>query len=129
VFSLARSSLALALTGLVFSGCPGYGETESCVRDSQCAPGYVCDVDAGSCVENPVELCAAPIDCADNETCSRDGSCEVGDCSWPDIGCVEGFICSAADGLWECVVDDGSNAGGASGSGGGGAGGSAGSPI
>jgi len=127
VFRLARSFLALALTGLVVSGCPGYGETESCVRDSQCAPGYVCDAGSGSCVENPVEFCAAPADCAGNETCSRDGTCEVGDCSWPDIGCVEGFTCSAAGDVWQCVAGDGGGEGGASG--GGGSAGAAGSPT
>lgn len=99
----ARTALLLSLGGcLLLAGCPGYGDHDSCVRDSQCAEGYVCDTGAGRCVRNPVVECRAPRDCAATETCASDGTCRVGDCSWADIGCVEGYVCSADDGVWAC---------------------------
>ena len=99
----ARSALLLSFSGaLLLSGCPGYGDHDSCVRDAQCAEGYVCDTGAGQCVRNPVVECAAPRDCAATETCASDGTCKVGDCTWADIGCVDGYTCTDDDGVWAC---------------------------
>jgi len=110
-----RSALFSASTTLLLWGCPGYGDSESCVRDAQCAPGYVCETDAGRCVANPTVLCDEPLDCDEPMTCASDGTCQVGDCTWPDIGCVEGFECAAADGIWACVADGSGGSGGAGG--------------
>jgi hypothetical protein len=121
----ARTALLLSLGGcLLLAGCPGYGDHDSCVRDSQCAEGYVCDTGAGRCVRNPVVDCRAPRDCAETETCASDGTCRVGDCSWSDIGCVDGYACTAEDGVWACragtTVPSEGGAGGAGGAGPGG---------
>jgi hypothetical protein len=99
----ARNALFAALcAGLLVSGCPGYGDRDSCVRDSQCAEGYVCDNGSGRCVQNPVVSCRSPRDCGETETCASDGTCRVGDCTWDDIGCVEGYACTADNGVWAC---------------------------
>jgi hypothetical protein len=89
------------------------------VRDAQCAPGYVCDSDAGRCVGSPTVLCDEPLDCDEPATCARDGTCQIGDCTWPDIGCVADFECAAANGIWACVADDGTGSDGGSGGAGG----------
>jgi hypothetical protein len=109
-----RAALFSACAGLLLWGCPGYGDSDEtqCVRDSQCAPSYVCS-EAGSCVLDPIVRCEEPRDCAPTETCSAEGVCKVGDCSWDDIGCVEGFECTADEGLWECRPGS-AGAGGAS---------------
>lgn len=97
---------------LLLWGCPGYGDHDDCVRDAQCAPGYVCDADAGRCVQNTIVSCDEPSDCLATATCAMDGTCQAGDCSWPDIGCVEGYECTADEGLWACRASAGDEAAG-----------------
>jgi hypothetical protein len=112
-----RSALFSACTTLLLWGCPGYGDSENCVRDAQCAPGYACDTEAGRCVGNPTVPCDRPLDCDEPMTCGSDGTCQVGDCTWPDIGCVAGFECAAADGIWACVAEGSGSADGGAGGG------------
>jgi hypothetical protein len=117
LFRACRLAFFSAGVGLLLAACPGYGDSEACVRDTQCAPGYVCDVEAGHCVQNPVVLCRDPRDCGETETCASDGTCRTGDCTWGDIGCVAGFVCTADEGIWACRAEGaGSGEGGAGGS-------------
>jgi len=94
-------------------GCPIYGDDGSCSVDSDCPSDYLCDDLVGSCRPN---LCTAPSDCPMNQTCSRAGTCVVGDCTWEDTGCVDGYVCSPRSGVWECTPASG--AGGEGGAGG-----------
>jgi hypothetical protein len=115
----------LLVFGLLVPGCPIYGSDGGCATDSDCPDSYLCDDLVGSCRPNN---CASPSDCPSNQTCSRAGSCRAGDCSWADIGCVAGFVCSSRTGTWECLrsgAAGGESAGGAAGSNAGGASGNA----
>jgi hypothetical protein len=122
-FALLVCSLAVAL---MVPGCPIYDEEEGCSRDSDCPTGYSCDGLTGLCSPNSTLVCSVPSECAPSETCGRDGLCHAGDCSWPAIGCIVGYQCSSATGVFRCVAGSGSSgsAGGqGSESSGGGAGG------
>lgn len=111
------------VTGALLPGCPIYGD-EGCASDSDCPVAYVCDGTAGLCRPESDIACTQPSECASSETCSSAGLCRVGDCSWPDIGCVAGFECSNDGGLWACVREG--SGGGEGGSTSGGAGGASG---
>jgi hypothetical protein len=105
----------LSAAAALLSGCPFEANDEqSCSKDSHCGPGFACDVPTGLC--GLVPTCNRPSECAAGETCSRAGTCQLGDCSWADIGCVQGWACSADTGRWACVPDDGAaGAGGVNG--------------
>src|SRR5690606_25936400 len=92
---------ALLFAGLCMPGCD-YEDTKPCALDSDCAPGFVCDEEA--CRKSFVRKCTKPRDCSFNETCGKNGTCQVGDCTWEDIGCVEGYACAAREGVWQCVA-------------------------
>ncbi|HVJ15478.1 MAG TPA: hypothetical protein VM686_08555 [Polyangiaceae bacterium] len=96
------SLVALLLSvGLVVPGCPIYNEG-GCTEDAHCAPGYVCELLTGECVE-PSPPCERPSDCTSGETCDREGRCRSVDCSWADVGCVSGYECVRDGGVWRCV--------------------------
>ncbi|HYP90058.1 MAG TPA: hypothetical protein VEQ59_17935 [Polyangiaceae bacterium] len=105
-------SAALLLIGLTMSGCPVYDDDAvGCYDDFDCPGGYQCDVHTGDCYQGTDSSrgCNEPSDCGTNETCSRSGSCVVGDCHFASVGCVRGFECSSESGRWECV-EEGSGA-------------------
>jgi hypothetical protein len=107
---------ALLLIAVGLSGCPLYDDDDSgCIVDSECSPGYVCDGASGDCYADESEACRRPSDCAANETCSRFGTCETGDCHYDSVGCVRGYVCSPDSGRWECVERDAPGSGGAGG--------------
>lgn len=111
--------LLVLAAGAMLPGCPIYGSDDGCVYDSDCPTSYVCDGTLGLCRPPSDFRCTKPLDCASNETCSRDGMCRTGDCSWAEVGCVAGYTCSKASGLWECVPRNGGSGGsGAAGEGG-----------
>jgi hypothetical protein len=98
---------ALALIGVVMSGCPVYdGNDDGCFDDFDCPYGYVCDGHSGLCVTDidSSRSCAAPDDCGTNETCGRSGKCMDGDCHFASVGWVKGYECSSASGRWECIT-------------------------
>jgi hypothetical protein len=100
------AALLLTLTGL--SGCPIYEHDDAgCFDDLDCAYGYLCDGATGACYapQDSGIACDEPSDCGTNETCSRTGSCAIGDCHFPSVGCVQGYVCSAEDGRWMCVSE------------------------
>jgi hypothetical protein len=112
---------ALLLIAASLSGCPIYDHDDSgCYRDSDCATGYLCDDDTGDCYREDDDgaACRMPSDCGTNETCSRSGTCTPGDCHFASVGCVHGYTCSSASGLWECVDDSPSSGGSSSNAGG-----------
>jgi|SRR5690554_4477253 len=94
--------LTATVLAALLPGCPFFPEN-GCFIDRDCANGYVCDARTGSCVaERPTgRACAAPETCSTNETCSRHGTCVPGDCTFS--GCVTGYRCDRADGVWACV--------------------------
>jgi hypothetical protein len=106
------------LSAFSLVGCPIYDhEDEGCASTRDCAPGYSCDRNTGECVAPGDDGgCARPSDCGSNETCDRNGECRLGDCSFADIGCVDGFECQNAGGSWRCVPE-GSGVGGSGGQG------------
>jgi len=113
--------LGLLLIGAsALGGCPIYPEDRvACASSSDCPYGYACDYSAGYCYQIPVDnpnpkSCAKPSDCGDNETCGKTGHCGIGDCTFH--GCVSGYTCDVADGVWTCVAT--SSTGGAGGGGG-----------
>jgi hypothetical protein len=115
---MKRIALVLLIfsAGAMLPGCPIYGsDDDGCIYDSDCPTSYVCDSDLGLCRPLSVLSCDSPGDCASNETCSRAGECRAGDCSWSDIGCVQGFACSRESGIWECVRGSSSGSGGSGG--------------
>ncbi len=117
----------LLSVGLALPGCPIYDD-EGCSEDAQCEPGYQCQVSTGSCVSSTPEgtdqECYKPSDCRAGATCDRTGSCRSVDCSWADVGCVDGYYCTQDDGVWRCLPD--SSSGGAPGTAGASVGGAAG---
>ena len=114
-FALLVSSLAVAL---MVPGCPIYEEDEACARDSDCPSNYSCDGLTGLCSPNSTLVCSVPSECAPSETCGRNGLCHAGDCSWPAIGCIAGYHCSSASGVFRCVAGNGGSGGQGSGAGG-----------
>jgi hypothetical protein len=111
------AALLLALGGL--AGCPIYDHAdEGCYRDLDCAPGFLCDDATGSCYDELAGIaCDRPSDCGENETCSRTGSCEIGDCHFASVGCVRGYVCDAVAGRWACVSESAGQGGDSSGGG------------
>lgn len=110
----------LLSAALFVPGCPIYDD-EGCQTDSQCAPGYVCQVTTGECVApyDPTPECDEPADCRPGLTCDRYGECRSADCSWADVGCVDGYVCTRDEGVWRCLPGGASGgSGGISGSGG-----------
>jgi hypothetical protein len=111
----------LLLSALVtIPGCPIYDD-DGCATDSQCAPGYICQLTTGECVEpyGPKPQCDEPRDCRPGATCDRYGQCRNADCSWSDVGCVDGYVCARDQGVWACVPEGSvTGTGGVSGSGG-----------
>ena len=101
----AALPLALLLACVGLSGCPVYDDDDlACFDDYDCPSGHWCDYPSGACItEQPRASCDAPTDCAANETCSKNATCVVGDCSFSSVGCVRGFECSSESGRWECV--------------------------
>jgi len=98
------------LVALSMTGCPIYPSDNLCHTHLDCAPGYSCDQGTGACLPPPIE-CARPADCTNaNETCSPNGTCEIGSCRL--IGCVAGYQCLVFGGTWACTL--GTGAGGAS---------------
>jgi hypothetical protein len=127
----------LLSAALFVPGCPIYDD-EGCQTDSQCAPGYVCQLTTGECVApyDPTPECDDPSDCRSGQTCDRYGECRSADCSWADVGCVAGYVCTRDQGVWRCLPDGatggsggtGGTTGGTSGTAGTNIGGSAGEP-
>ena len=120
-------SLLLAMGAL--PGCPIYGEDDVCVHDSDCPSTYFCEPSDGLCRPRSSKVCTRPSGCDLTETCSSEGFCKPGDCSWSDIGCVAGYECSSSTGTWSCLPEgsgSGGSGSGGNGSGGNGSGGSAG---
>lgn len=111
--SLVAGAFLLIAAGL--SGCPVYDDDAyGCGHDSDCAPGYRCDEEAGTCYDEPEsESCRRPTDCGINETCSRSATCTIGDCHFDSVGCVQGYSCLRVDGRWACVDEDDLGQGGA----------------
>ena len=66
----------LLSAALFVPGCPIYDD-EGCQTDSQCAPGYVCQLTTGECVTpyDPTPECDEPSDCRSGQTCDRYGEC------------------------------------------------------
>jgi hypothetical protein len=118
-FALLACSLA---TALLVPGCPIYGEDEGCAQDSDCPETYQCDGLTGLCSPEVTRICSTPSECSASETCGSDGLCHAGDCSWPEIGCIVGYSCSSASGVFHCVEGDGSGGAGGQGNDGGTAG-------
>lgn len=118
--ALLPGILAALFGAVSIPGCD-YDDTKPCDGDAECAPGFFCD--AGECRRSFVRECTEPADCASNETCAEEGICRVGDCTWEDIGCVEGYTCAASQGAWQCVPEEGAGGAGGAGSSAGGAGG------
>ncbi len=110
--------LLLFTVGLGVSGCPVYESNDvGCFHDQDCAAGYLCDGDSGSCYADPgrdPNACKAPGNCGTNETCSRSGTCMAGDCHFASVGCVSGYVCSSSSGRWECLEQGPGTSGGAS---------------
>jgi hypothetical protein len=106
---------ALLLFAASLSGCPIYDHDQrGCYRDSDCAAGYSCDTESGSCASEPESAaCRRPSDCETNETCSRSATCMVGDCHFESVGCVRGYVCASVDDRWACVDEDALGQGGA----------------
>jgi hypothetical protein len=111
--------LAAALAAaLVLPGCPIYSdESVTCTSDYDCGSGMRCDEYSGVCYRpDDTTLygssCTSPADCAVNETCSADGWCVVGDCSFPSVGCVRGYQCGVVDGAHACVPTAGTGGSG-----------------
>lgn len=134
--SALPAALLLIGVGLGLSGCPVYDTADAgCYDDYDCPSNQYCDYPSGVCVGNTQQppanssSCNEPSDCGANETCSRSGICEEGDCSFRSVGCVKGFVCSGKSGRWTCV-EQGSETGdaGAPNSSVGGAPGSSGAP-
>lgn len=100
------SSALLLGSGLFLQGCPLFPEG-GCFVDRDCAEGYACEAQTGLCVAapRPLRSCEAPKDCEYNETCSRQGVCTPGDCTFS--GCVSGYVCGHPEGVWTCVAQDG----------------------
>ena len=101
--------LAFVPTSLLLPGCPIYGG-DHCEVSRDCAPGYACDFASGSCIpyDEPFgsyPSCSEPSDCTIGETCTPDGECRPGSCLF--FGCVGGYDCSAARGVFECLPEDG----------------------
>jgi hypothetical protein len=98
---------ALLLLGVVLGGCPVYDSNDGCSSDVDCPYGSVCDAHTSSCAATPTDstavACRRPSDCGTNETCSRFGTCSIGDCHFTSVGCVHGYECSSDSGRWECV--------------------------
>jgi hypothetical protein len=116
--SVFPAALLLSL-GAGLSGCPIYDHDDAgCYVDSDCAPGYSCDDASGACFREEDAACRRPSDCGANETCSRSGTCETGDCHFDSVGCIRGYVCSSESGRWECVDEDATGAGGNAGAGG-----------
>ncbi len=94
----------LLSAALFVPGCPIYDD-EGCQTDTQCAPGYVCQVTTGECVApyDPTPECDKPSDCPAGTTCDRYGECRSADCSWADVGCVAGYVCTRDQGVWRCL--------------------------
>jgi hypothetical protein len=105
------------MVGALLPGCPIYANDEGCVLDSECDVGYVCDGVIGLCRPESELGCATPSECGANATCSRKGLCVIGDCSWPDIGCLAGYVCSKESGAFHCVASGSGGSAGASGAG------------
>lgn len=106
---------ALLVISAGLSGCPIYDQGEyGCVRDSDCASGYQCERETGSCYAEPESAsCRRPSDCGVNETCGRSATCSIGDCHFNSVGCVQGYECLSVDGRWTCVDEDVLGQGGA----------------
>ncbi len=99
-------AVVLLLLASSLTGCPIYDdETAGCYGSSACPSGSSCDVDTGSCVPNQEVECHRPSDCGGNETCGSRGICRIGDCSFASVGCVRGYSCSRAQGIWECTTE------------------------
>ena len=118
---------ALLAVSLMLPGCPIYGDDTACNRDSDCPNTYLCDDVTGLCRPSATVVCNRPSDCAASETCGRDGLCHAGDCSWDDIGCIVGYVCSVRNREFACVAEG--SFGGTGGQGGESAGGGAGGAI
>jgi hypothetical protein len=109
----------LVLAGAFMAGCPIYDHPDiGCVLNRDCAPGYVCQQNSGSCVPlsypNP-PACFSPSDCASSETCTVDGRCASGDCTFHDSRCVSGYVCAQQDGAWRCIPSGAGGSAGAAG--------------
>jgi len=110
---------ALLLLAVVLAGCPVYESDDSCLSDADCPYGSVCDAQTNSCAvatsDSTAVPCRRPRDCGTNETCSRFGTCSIGDCHFASVGCVRGYECSPDSGSWECQalgsLGDGGNGG------------------
>ena len=122
---------ALLVGASVLGGCPIYPEDPyACASNADCPNGYACDYPTGVCYlvqtgPGPTgKTCTKPTDCGANETCSKTGKCGVGDCTFH--GCVAGYSCEVAGGVWGCVSSQGTGGAGGSSGGGGTAGASSG---
>jgi hypothetical protein len=105
--------VSLLGVGLMVPGCPIYGDDEACGSDIDCSEGYLCDELTGLCSPEASLSCSLPNQCDPGFTCAKDGLCRAGDCTWKDIGCIAGFVCSGDSGVFRCEA--GSSGGGGAG--------------
>ena len=111
-------SLAL-LSAFCVGGCPLFADRAGCWDDRDCAPDFSCDRSSGLCREagsTTALTCERPEDCNGNLNCGSEAVCVRGDCTF--TGCVEGYECSGASGIWSCVRTSAGGAGGQAGEGG-----------
>ena len=87
---------------LLMTGCPIFpGGIAACDEDSDCARGFVCDIEAGECVLIPEPTdCKVPADCELGLTCGSDERCHRSPCDV--VGCPAGWSCVAEDGVLVC---------------------------
>jgi hypothetical protein len=112
----------LILPALIAAGCPVYDD--GCYSDSDCGPGYLCEIPSGLCVREKPEgpaRCDEPRDCPLlAPTCDRFGRCTELGCA--QAGCVDGYECVESGGGERCRPETpgsaGAEAGGATGEGG-----------
>lgn len=109
----------LVLAAAFTAGCPVYDhENAGCFVDQDCATGYFCDTNTGTCYAPVYQqpTCIRPADCLSSQTCTVSGVCADGDCSFHGSQCVAGYVCAHSTGVWACELGGASGAGGSSGS-------------
>jgi hypothetical protein len=103
---IAVLSGVVLLAAFILPGCPVYPRDQACFHDEDCPSGSLCYSDgycapSGQGGSGSISTCDEPKDCRPNETCGTDARCHVGSCQFH--GCVAGFSCGRADGVWECL--------------------------
>lgn len=87
---MTRCLLALLISSTVLA-CSGDRLRRTCGTDSDCAPGFVCDQESGSCVCESNDSCAAGEFC-NGRTCQVQVGCET------SLDCPRGTFCDRTSG-------------------------------